>query len=97
MDPERDDVEKLAAYARYFHPDILGITGDLDLLKDIAKRYGAFFHKAEIEGSAMGYAVDHSSVIFLLDRKGVLREMIQHSNSPEVILEKLRVVLGWSD
>jgi len=94
VDPERDSLDKLAEYAKYFHPDMLGITGDLELLQDIAKRYGAFFHKAEIEGSAMGYAVDHSSIIFLVDKQGVLQRMIQHSNSPDVILEKIREVLA---
>lgn len=94
VDPERDSLDNLADYARYFHPGMLGITGDLDLLQDIAKRYGAFFHKAEIEGSAMGYAVDHSSIIFVVDKQGVLQQMIQHSNSPKVILEQLRKVLA---
>jgi len=94
VDPERDSPQQLAEYAKYFHPGILGVTGDLDLLNDIAKRYGAFFHKAEIEGSAIGYAVDHSSIIFLVDKQGVLRQMIQHSNSPQSILEKIREVLA---
>lgn len=94
VDPERDSPQKLAEYSKYFHPGILGVTGDLDLLNDIAKRYGAFFHKAEIEGSALGYAVDHSSVIFVVDKQGVLQKMIQHSNSPQPILEQIREVLA---
>jgi protein SCO1/2 len=94
VDPERDSTEKLAEYAKYFHPGMLGITGNLDLLNEIAKRYGAFFHKAEIKGSAMGYAVDHSSIIFVVDKQGVLQQMIQHSNNPQDILEKIREVLA---
>lgn len=94
VDPERDGLDKLAEYAKYFHPGMLGITGDLNLLQDITKRYGAFFHKAEIEGSAIGYAVDHSSSIFLVDKQGVLQRMIQRSNSPQKILEEIREVLS---
>ncbi len=94
VDPERDSTEKLAEYSRYFHPKILGVTGDLALLDDIAKRYGAFFHKAEIEGSTMGYAVDHSSIIFLVDKQGVLQQMIQQSNSPQAIQKEIQAVLS---
>ncbi len=42
----------------------------------------------------MGYAVDHSSVIFVVDKQGVLQKMIQHSSSPEVILEQIRKILA---
>lgn len=94
VDPERDTLDKLAEYAKYFHPGILGVTADLDQLQDIAKNYGAFFHKTEIEGSGIGYAVDHSSVIFLVDKQGVLQQMIQHSNSPQRILEQIREVMA---
>ena len=94
VDPERDKLDRLAEYARYFYPAMLGVTGDLELLQAIAKSYGAFFHKVEIEGSSIGYAVDHSSIIFVVDRQGILRQMIQHSNSPQRILESIREVLA---
>ena len=94
VDPERDELDRLAEYAEYFHPTMLGVTGDLELLHTIAKSYGAFFHKVEIEDSSIGYAVDHSSIIFVVDKQGVLRQMIQHSNSPQKILESIREVLA---
>ncbi len=93
VDPERDTPEKLAEYARYFHPSLIGLTGPLPKLKEIAHRYGAYFRKAPVTGS-LGYAVDHSSVIYLIDRRGVLVDMIQHSDSPQVIRARLRKVLG---
>lgn len=66
----------------------------LGLLLGIAKSYGAFARKVEIEGSTFGYAVDHSSIIFVVDKQGVLQQMIQYSNSPQKILEKIREVLS---
>ncbi len=93
VDPERDAPRKLVEYVRYFHPKLIGLTGPLERLKSIAKRYGAYFRKALVEDSSFGYAVDHSSVIYIVDERGVLVDMIQHSSSPEVIVTRLRRVL----
>ena len=93
VDPERDTLDKLQAYARYFHPSMIGITGSLETLNQVASQYGVYFHKVEIENSSMGYAVDHSSTIFLVDPEGKLKEMIQHSDSPGTILKQIRKVM----
>ncbi len=94
VDPERDTPERLADYARYFHPRMIGLTGSLAEIESITKRYGAYFRKVPVAGSELGYAVDHSSVIYLIDRRGVLVDMIRHSDSPKVIRNRLRKVLG---
>ncbi len=93
VDPERDTPARIAEYVRYFHPKMIGVTGPLPKLREIADRYGAYFRKAEVEGSTLGYAVDHSSVIYVVDERGVLVDMIRHSGSPATILEHLRRVL----
>ncbi len=93
VDPDRDDVNKLRDYARYFHPKMIGVTGDLPYLEDLAKRYGAFFRKVPVEDSSIGYAVDHSSTIYVVDRDGRLVDMIQHGGSPRRILEHIRTAL----
>jgi len=94
VDPERDNVNKLQEYSRYFHPKMIGATSNLDYLQALASRYGAYFRKAEVENSSMGYAVDHSSTIFVVGKDGKLADMIQHSDSPKRILEHIRAVLG---
>ncbi len=93
VDPERDTPQKMVEYVHYFHPKMIGLTGSLEQLKEIAGRYGAYFRKAEVEGSTLGYAVDHSSVIYIVNEQGVLVDMIQHSGSPKVILEHIRKAL----
>jgi len=94
VDPERDTSDKLVAYARYFHPKMVGLTGSLEQLEKIADRYGAYFRKAEVENSTLGYAVDHSSVIYVVNPKGVLVDMIHHSGSVNAILERIRAALA---
>lgn len=90
VDPERDTPEKLQEYAHYFHPNMIGVTGSLEELNRVANQYGVYFHKVEIENSSLGYAVDHTSTIFLVDPEGKLRDIIQHSDSPDNILGKIR-------
>ena len=94
VDPQRDTPERLTEYVRYFHPKMIGLVGSIEQLQEIADRYGAYFRKAEVEGSSLGYAVDHSSVIYVVNEQGVLVDMIQHSGSPGKILERLRRVLA---
>ncbi|WP_456376996.1 SCO family protein [Thiolapillus sp.] len=93
VDPARDSVEKLREYSRYFHPKMIGATADLNYLQALANRYGAYFRKVEVENSSMGYAVDHSSTIYVVGKSGKLVDMIQHSDSPKRILEHVRTVL----
>ncbi|WP_456446385.1 SCO family protein [Thiolapillus sp.] len=94
VDPERDDTAKLKEYTRYFHPKMIGATADLPYLRDLAKRYGAFFRKAPIEDSSIGYAMDHSSTIYVVNEEGKLVDMIQHGGSPKLILQHIRTALG---
>lgn len=93
VDPERDTPERLAEYSQFFHPTIIGLTGtkkDVDL---VVNRYGAFYRKAELKDSAMGYAVDHSSRIYLINKKGQLSKTLMHDTMPNEVLAELRQLL----
>lgn len=90
VDPERDTSERLAEYTAYFHPGIIGLTGSLDQLREITKRYGAIFQKVEMENSAMDYAVDHTSTVYIIGRDGIIQKFVTHSNSPDAILAALK-------
>ncbi|MCK4865378.1 MAG: SCO family protein [Gammaproteobacteria bacterium] len=93
VDPERDTVEKLKTYANAFHPNIIGITGTADEIADIAERYGVMYMKVELPGSAMGYAVDHSSRYYVIGSDGKLQKFIEHGTSPDDIVESLRSIM----
>lgn len=93
VDPERDDVQRLAQYAAYFHPKILGVTGAPEALANIAARYGASFHKVEQPDSAMGYAVDHSAETYVLGQDGRLVHTLDHATPSSEILALIRDLL----
>jgi protein SCO1/2 len=94
VDPERDTFQVLDEYVSYFHPNIQGVTGSESEIAEAAKRYGVEYRKVELEESAFGYAVDHSSVTYLLTPEGDLRYLIPHETPSFVILEAIRYLLG---
>ncbi len=93
FDPARDDPERLADYAAYFDPGILGLTGSEAEVAAAATRYGAAYRRVEQPGSAMGYLVDHSSVTYLIDHEGRLVDTLAHATPAEILLERVRQLL----
>ena len=68
VDPERDTPAKMAQYVNAFGDGNLGITGELDELRKLTAGLGIFFEKqASVDES---YAVDHSSVVLVIDPAG---------------------------
>ncbi len=92
VDPERDTIERLIDYTRFFHPSMLGLTGKPDRLKEIAGRYGAVF--ARVEGAlATGYVVDHSAMTYLVDARGQLVASLPHGASVDQLLAEIHKYL----
>ena len=93
VDPERDSPQLASAYARTFHPRIEGLSGTPEAIAEVAKRYFVLYEKVPLDDSAMGYAVDHSSIVYVLDKHGVVQELARHSNSPDDLVQALRKAL----
>ncbi len=70
LDPERDTPRQLADYLAYFDPDFLGITGPPPAISGLTGPLGILYRKAESEGSALEYVMDHSDAMVLLDPEG---------------------------
>ena len=94
VDPERDQGEKLAAYAKYFHPNFIGVTGTLEELKQVARQYGSFFGKSGDQSSALGYLVDHSSRTYVMGKDGELAHLLPHDKTIPEVLAAIRAALN---
>jgi protein SCO1/2 len=92
VDPDRDSLEQLQVYSNFFSPLILGMTGSRDQIDSAIKQYGAYYRMVEQPDSAMGYTVDHSSKIYLIDRQGEFLGTVSHNN-PNQLVEKIRSIL----
>lgn len=92
VDPARDTVERLAEYTGYFHPSLLGVTGTDEEIARVAAQYQVSYRIEEVEGSDE-YVVDHSSLLYLLDRNGKLHETLLHGTPPEEMIASIRQLL----
>ena len=88
VDPKRDTPAKLKSYLSSFGPRFVGLTGDDKAIAAVAKEYRVFYqvHPAENGGD---YTVDHSGVVYLMDRGGKYVENYSLSNSPDMMAQDL--------
>ena len=93
VDPERDTSEVLKAYAPFFHPNIVGITGSADQVAKVARQYGASYMKQKPDSDGL-YSVDHSSYTYVIDTEGKIAAILPHGTPPQAIIDKVRAVLG---
>lgn len=68
IDPERDTPARLKPYVASFGPRFVGLTGDLASIKKVAGLYRVYVKKEPLDGG--NYAMDHSSVIYLMGPDG---------------------------
>lgn len=90
VDPERDTLEHIQQYVNFFHPNMLGVSGTLAELEALAKNYAAFFRKVEMPGSAMAYTIDHSAILYVIDKDGKVQELVQHAVPPAELAAAIR-------
>lgn len=94
VDPKRDNYKVLDDYVRYFHPNLVGVTGSASEIAEVAKQYGVRYEEVALEGSSFGYAVNHSAKTYLITPEGKLRFVFPHETPPFVILEAIRYLLA---
>ncbi|WP_026191153.1 SCO family protein [Methylosinus sp. LW4] len=68
VDPERDTPAVLKDYLSNFDPRIVGVSGERAQLDPMLKEYRIYSKKAAESGE--DYAVDHTTVVYLMDKNG---------------------------
>lgn len=84
VDPERDTPELLKRFISFYDPSgkyITGLTGKPEEIKKVAKMFKAYYEKVPIKDNPeVGYLVDHTAFIYLIDKKGILRIIFRPAN-----------------
>ena len=92
VDPERDNPERIQEYVNHFNPDFIGLSGTESELIPVWQNYGVF--REIVEGtSAVGYIVNHTARVTLIDQDGNMRVSFAFETPVEDIVHDLKLLL----
>jgi len=89
LDTERDYPEAMDLFVKGFNKKFIGLTDTQEIVDKVARQYGVVYQKVKLKDSAMGYVLDHSSIIYLIDKQGSIQYRVPHNTAPEKIKEEL--------
>jgi protein SCO1/2 len=90
VDPEKDTPEQLRGYVALFHPRLVGLTGDPHTIKRVALAYKVYYARTPDTDTQ----VDHSGVVYLVDRDGRYAGFFPPGTPAARMLEVLRPMLA---
>lgn len=85
VDHKRDTIEALAEFVRFMHPEMIGLTGTEDQIRDAARAYRMYF--AVQDTSDEFYLIDHSTFSYLLLPGHGFVEVIRRDQTPEQVAD----------
>lgn len=94
FDPVRDTPEHLKEYLNFFDPSVIGLTGSVDDIADMARRYGVVYLQETAEvGAEQDYMFSHSDFVYLLDQQGRVRKLFKSDFNTEELIADVRSLL----
>ena len=91
IDPARDKPEVLKKYLAAFGPRFVGLTGTDQQIAAVEKEFRVYAKKQPVTGGT--YAMDHSSVIYLMGPYGNLVSFFDEVTEPEALAKELKAKL----
>lgn len=93
LDPERDTPELLGQYVPAFDQRFVGLRGDAEATRGLAKEFKIFFQR--VPGpTATTYTLDHTAGSFVFDRDGRIRLFLRPGQSATAITHDLKALLS---
>ncbi|BFZ23393.1 hypothetical protein BsWGS_26432 [Bradybaena similaris] len=90
LDPERDSPSVIKDYLRDFKPSrIVGFTGSDDEIREVAKKYRAYYGKGE-RNADNDYIVDHTIITYLINPKGDFVNYYDRSRSADQVINSIK-------
>lgn len=93
VDPARDTAALLKAYTANFGPDIVGLVGTSDQIKDTAKAFKVFYNKVPGKTDT-SYTVDHTAGSYVFDQQGRVRLFTRYGTGTQALADDLRLLLA---
>ena len=88
VDPERDTPKVMQDYVSSFDPHLIGLSGSSQAIGAVEKGYRVFARKGETQSDG-GYSMDHSSIVYLMDKSGGFVEAVNLERAPEETAKEL--------
>lgn len=92
IDPERDTRELMKGYVENFGPTFIGLTGTPEQIAQVARAYRVYYQKVPPKDGGP-YLMDHSSIVYLLDRNGRFVTHFTHEAKAETIAAAVQRLL----
>lgn len=89
IDPERDGPEQLKQYVDNFHPRLIGLTGTVDEISAVAKKYLIIYNKRESPGFSE-YLIDHSRQGYLFGPDGEPIALLPFDGTPQQVADEIK-------
>jgi len=90
IDPERDTVKNLKIYMENYHENFIALTGTKGQVNQAMNLYKVYAKKAMPDGTSTEYLMDHSSIVYVMDRQGRFITSFNHQTPPKRIINILR-------
>lgn len=81
VDPDRDTPKIMQDYVSSFNPAIIGLSGTPQAVEATEKTFRVFARKGEKQPDG-DYSMDHSSVVYLMDKNGAFVEAFNVERPP---------------
>jgi len=93
VDPDRDTAGNLKIYSGNFHPKLLMLTGTPYEIATVLKSYKVYAAKVKPDGTMADYLMDHSTLIYFMDRQGHFLKSFPHTIAPEELARAIILIL----
>ena len=88
VDPERDTPDTMGEYAQAFGPAFIGLTGSAAEIAQAEAAYHVYAQKHPLKHG--DYAMDHSSIIYVMAPDGSFSGVIPDNSTPAVMAQMLQ-------
>lgn len=92
VDPERDTPDAVQKYVNHFNPTFIGLSGSEAELAKVWNDYGVFREIVE-STSAMGYLVNHTARVTVIDQEGNMRLSYPFDAPVEDMVHDLKLLI----
>jgi len=88
VDPARDTAPQMATYCAEFHPRLIGLTGTEEQIRQVSRLFRVYYNTG-IKLNDEDYLIDHSIIIYLMDKNGKFLDFFGKNLTASEITDKM--------